>query len=237
MALWGKIVREAIIDALEARLNEATAMTAGPKGSLGGIGKKPSTPAPGDMKRTTNAPKGTARHHADMAAKHQQSAQHHERRASEHEDEGNDDKAEHHYDKMQHHDDAADAHRHAQDMIKKHGSDHPEAQKASKEANKHKLGESVELDEISPELAKRAFDARAKKHAKASASAKQWDRQRAKDSAKGDNRGASAAYSIARDKEAEANRMVSKLDRSAKKAGVDGQKQYAKASARYRKLS
>jgi hypothetical protein len=214
----------------EARLNEATAMTAGPKGSLGGIGKKPSMPAPGDSKRTINAPKGTARHHADMAAKHQQSAQHHERRASEHEDEGNDDKAEHHYDKMQHHDDAADAHRHAQDMIKKHGSDHPEAQKASKEANNHKLGESVELDEISTELAKRAFDARAKKHAKASASAKQWDRQADKDSAKGDRIGASAAYSRARDKEDKANRMASKLDRSAKKAGVDGQKQYAKAT-------
>jgi len=152
---------------LDEYVNEATAMTAGPKGSLGGIGKKPSMPAPRDSKRTINAPKGTARHHADMAAKHQQSAQHHERRASEHEDEGNDDKAEHHYDKMQHHDNASDAHQHAQDMIKKHGADHLEAQKASKEANKHKLGESVEtVDEVldTPERM-RAFKNKAKSQA------------------------------------------------------------------------
>lgn len=154
---WGKADKDlaAKVRKEEVELDEATAMTAGPKGSLGGIGKKPSMPAPGkksDMpapkdSKKINAPKGTARYHADMAAKHQQAAQHHERRASEHEDEGNDDKADHHYDKMQHHDNAADAHKHAQDMIKKHGADHPEAQKASKEANKHKLGESVELDE------------------------------------------------------------------------------------------
>jgi hypothetical protein len=104
------------------------------------------------------------------------------------------------------------------------------AQKASKEANKHKLGESVELDEISPELAKRAFDARAKKHKAAMGSASGWDKRADKDAAKGDRAGASAAYSRARDKEDKANRMASKLDRSAKKAGVDGQKQYAKAT-------
>ena len=107
----------------------------------------------------------------------------------------------------------------------------PKDKVSLKKAPWEKKNEEVEeLDEISPELAKRAFDARAKKHAKASASAKQWDRQADKDSAKGDNRGASAAYSIARDKEDKANRMASKLDRSAKKAGVDGQKRYAKVT-------
>ena len=132
-----------------AELEEATPMTSGPKGSLGG-----SRP-----QNKYNAPKGTARHHADMAAKHQQASQHHADKAADHEDAGNDSKADHHYDRSQHHDNAADAHKHAQDMIKKHGADHPEAQKASKEANKHKLNEALEqLDEISKELAQRYYN-------------------------------------------------------------------------------
>lgn len=86
------------------------------------------------------------------------------------------------------------------------------------------------LDEISPELAKRAFDARAKKHKAAMGSAAGWDKRADKDAAKGDTRGASAARSIAKDKEREAGDMEKKMDRSAKKAGVDAQDRYNKAT-------
>lgn len=134
----------------ETEIDEATAMTAAPKGSLGG-----SRP-----QNKYNAPKGTAKHHADMAAKHQQASQSHADKAADHEDAGNDNKADHHYDKSQYHDNAADAHNHAQSMIKKHGADHPEAQKASQAANKHKLDEA-QLDEISKDTLKRYADSAA----------------------------------------------------------------------------
>ena len=124
-------------------VEEATAMTAPPKGSLGG-----SRP-----QKRYDAPKGTAKHHADMAAKHQEAAERHGNMAAEHDDAGNSDKADHHNDRMQYHDNAADAHENAAAMIKKHGADHPEAQNASKEASKHKLGESVEIKESYEEVA------------------------------------------------------------------------------------
>lgn len=111
-------------------VEEATAMTAPPKGSLGG-----SRP-----QKRYDAPKGTAKYHNDMAAKHSQAAERHGNMAAEYDDE----KADRHNDRMQYHDNAADAHENAAAMIKKHGADHPEAQKASKEASKHKLGESIE---------------------------------------------------------------------------------------------
>lgn len=142
----------------ETELEEATAMTMPPKGSLGGSGKKQPMPAPRGPVKGYDAPKGTAKYHNDMAAKHQQAAERHGNMAAEHDDEGNSDKADRHYDRMQHHDSAADAHLHAVSMIKKHGADHPEAQKASKEASKHKLGEAIELDEISKDMLKRYAD-------------------------------------------------------------------------------
>ena len=94
------------------------------------------------------------------------------------------------------------------------------------------LGEAKkgELDEISPELAKRAFDARAKRHKAKMGSAAGWDKRADKDKAKGDMDGARAARSIARDKEREAGDMEKKLDRSARKAGVDAQDRYNKAT-------
>lgn len=109
-------------------VEEATAMTTPPKGSLGG-----SRP-----QKRYDAPKGTAKYHNDMAAKHQQAAERYGNMADP------DDDVKGHFDKMQYHDNAADAHENAAAMIKKHGADHPEAQKASKEASKHKLGESIE---------------------------------------------------------------------------------------------
>ena len=94
------------------------------------------------------------------------------------------------------------------------------------------LGEAKkdELDEISPELAKRAFDARAKRHKAKMGSAAGWDKRADKDKAKGDSDGARAARSIARDKEREAGDMEKKMDRSARKAGVDAQDRYNKAT-------
>lgn len=92
------------------------------------------------------------------------------------------------------------------------------------------IKEDRQLDELSPELAKRAFDARAKKHKAAMGSASGWDKRADKDAAKGDTRGASAARSIAKDKEREAGDMEKKMDRSAKKAGVDAQDRYNKAT-------
>ena len=130
------------------------------------------------------------------------------------------------------------------------------AESAFKDAIAHKVGDALEykrqevaksfvtgqipesyedideenLDEISPELAKRAFDARAKKHKAAMGSASGWDKRADKDAAKGDRAGASAARGIARDKERQAGDMEKKLDRSAKKAGVDAQDRYSKAT-------
>lgn len=83
-----------------------------------------------------------------------------------------------------------------------------------------------ELREVSSSLAKRAFDARAKKYNKASNSASGWDK--AADRAKGTER--SDRLRHAADNQKRAKDMEKKMDRSARKGGFDAQDRYKKVS-------